>query len=100
MTDIAGYAYGAIVFAGGLVGYLKAGSSVSLLSGSVFGSLAMLGAYNVSNNPKNVYVGFLTSLALFMVMGQRFYNGRKFMPAGLVTTLSLIMFVRYGMRLI
>ncbi|CEG82636.1 hypothetical protein RMATCC62417_16682 [Rhizopus microsporus] len=98
MTDIIGYAYGATVFAGGLVGYLKAGSTASLLAGAVFGALAALGAYQVSQDPKNVTLALIVSLLLFIVMGSRFYKGRKFMPAGLVTLLSILMVIRYASK--
>ncbi|KAI8643578.1 transmembrane protein 14C-like protein [Parasitella parasitica] len=100
MTDIAGYAYGLTVFAGGLVGFIKAKSIMSLLAGSLFGILACLGASQVSKNPKNVTLSLIVSLILLCVMGGRFYRGRKFMPAGLVTLLSLIMVLRYATRLI
>ncbi|KAG2193537.1 hypothetical protein INT46_009451 [Mucor plumbeus] len=100
MTDIAGYAYGLTVFAGGLVGFIKAKSTMSLLAGSLFGALACLGAYQVSNDPKNVTLALIVSIVLLYVMGSRFYRGRKFMPAGLVTLLSLIMVIRYATRLI
>ncbi|KAF1806755.1 transmembrane proteins 14C-domain-containing protein [Mucor lusitanicus] len=100
MTDIAGYAYGLTVFAGGLIGYIKAQSAMSLLAGSLFGALACLGAYQTSNNPKNVTLALIVSLLLLYVMGGRFYRGRKFMPAGLVSLLSLIMVIRYAMRLL
>ncbi|KAL9553926.1 hypothetical protein MBANPS3_003042 [Mucor bainieri] len=116
MTDIAGYAYGLTVFAGGLIGYIKvfsrekfisnvdqmsaAQSAMSLLAGSLFGALACLGAYQTSNDPKNVTLALIVSLVLLYVMGGRFYRGRKFMPAGLVSLLSLIMVIRYAMRLL
>lgn len=111
MTDIAGYAYGLTVFAGGLVGYIKgkswavalgengasnvdpmpaAQSTMSLLAGSLFGALACLGAFQASNDPKNVTLALIVSLLLLYVMGGRFYRGRKFMPAGLVTLLRYI----------
>ncbi|CEP16866.1 hypothetical protein [Parasitella parasitica] len=92
MTDIVGYAYGLTVLAGGLVGFIKAGS--------LFGVLACLGAYQVSNNPRNATLSLIVSIVLLCVMGGRFYRGRKFMPAGLVTILSLIMVLRYAIRLI
>lgn len=60
---------------------------MSLLAGVVFGSLAGLGAYQVSNDPKNVTLPLIVSLLLLIVMGSRFYRGRKFMPAGLVSLL-------------
>ncbi|KAI9472319.1 MAG: transmembrane proteins 14C-domain-containing protein [Benjaminiella poitrasii] len=76
--------------------YLLAGSIMSLLAGTVFGALSGLGAYQVSANPRKVVLAFMVSFVLFFVMGSRFYRGRKFMPAGLVTLLSLLMMIRYG----
>ncbi|KAI8355094.1 transmembrane protein 14C [Choanephora cucurbitarum] len=99
MTDTLGYAYGATVMAGGIVGYVKAGSTASLVAGVVSGGLAILGANQVSRDPRNVLLSFVVSLILLFVMGSRFYRGRKFMPAGLVSLLSLLMVIRYGTRL-
>jgi len=39
-----------------------------------------------------------TSGALMGLMGVRFYNSQKFMPAGLVAAVSLIVFARQSMR--
>ncbi|RCH80094.1 Transmembrane protein 14C [Rhizopus stolonifer] len=83
MTDTLGYAYGLTVVTGGVVGYVKAGSVASLAAGGVFGGLAIAGAYQVSQNPRNVLLSLIVSLTLLFVMGSRFYRGRKFMPAGL-----------------
>ncbi|KAG2195193.1 hypothetical protein INT47_006724 [Mucor saturninus] len=82
MSDILGYLYGLVVFTGGAIGYLKAGSTASILAGAIFGFLAAYGAYL-----DNKILAFLTSWILLAVMGPRFYRGRKFMPAGLVTLL-------------
>jgi uncharacterized membrane protein (UPF0136 family) len=60
---------------------------MSLLAGSIFGALAALGAYQVSGDPNNVTLALIVSFTLLFVMGSRFYRGRKFMPAGLVTLL-------------
>ncbi|KAL1930877.1 hypothetical protein VTP01DRAFT_10014 [Rhizomucor pusillus] len=90
MTDYLGYAYGALVFVGGAVGYLKAGSVASMASGSVFGLAAVAGAYQVSNNPKNVLFALVVSMILLVTMGFRYYNSGKFMPAGLVTLLRQV----------
>jgi uncharacterized membrane protein (UPF0136 family) len=60
---------------------------MSLAAGSLFGALAALGAYQVSKDPNNVTLALIVSLTLLFVMGSRFYRGRKFMPAGLVTLL-------------
>ncbi|KAG0942418.1 hypothetical protein G6F61_005015 [Rhizopus arrhizus] len=77
-----------------------AGSTSSLLAGLIFGALAALGAYQVSQDSKNVTLALVVSLLLLVVMGTRFYKGRKWMPAGLVSLLSLLMVIRYASRLI
>lgn len=95
MTDILGYSYGAIVFTGGAIGFFKAGSKMSLLAGTIFGFLAAYGA-----SLENKSLALIVSALLLGVMGPRFYRGRKIMPAGLVTLLSIIMVIRYALTLI
>ncbi|XP_071965008.1 transmembrane protein 14C-like [Antedon mediterranea] len=99
MTDILGFGYAALVAAGGVMGYVKAGSAMSLAMGLLFGSLAGYGASLTSNNPRNVHVILGTSAVLGGVMGMRFVKSGKFMPAGLVAAISVMMVVRYGYRL-
>ncbi|XP_068253357.1 transmembrane protein 14C-like isoform X1 [Nyctibius grandis] len=83
-VDWLGFGYAALVASGGIIGYAKAGSVPSLAAGLFFGSLAGLGAYQLSQNPNNVWISLITSGALTAVMGTRFYNSGKFMPAGLI----------------
>ncbi|CDQ97863.1 unnamed protein product, partial [Oncorhynchus mykiss] len=83
--DWIGYSYAALVWAGGIMGYVKAGSVTSLVAGLFFGFLAGLGAYLMSQNPKDVRLSLGTSGTLAIVMGMRFLNSWKFMPAGLMT---------------
>ncbi|XP_034428630.1 transmembrane protein 14C isoform X1 [Hippoglossus hippoglossus] len=83
-TDWVGYGYAALVASGGVIGYVKAGSVPSLAAGLLFGGLSGFGAYQISNDPKNIWVSLATSGALTGVMGKRFYGSRKFMPAGLM----------------
>ncbi|KAJ7407083.1 Transmembrane protein 14C [Pitangus sulphuratus] len=54
--DWLGFGYAALVAAGGVVGYAKAGSVPSLAAGLLFGGLAGLGAYQQSKDPKNVWL--------------------------------------------
>ena len=49
-TDYLGFAFGAVVAAGGAMGYVKKRSVPSLVAGLAFGGLAMAGAYHVRNN--------------------------------------------------
>ncbi|CAO3652924.1 unnamed protein product [Cunninghamella blakesleeana] len=100
MTDILGYAYSLVIFAGGVVGYIKAGSVASIAASTAFGGLSAYGASLVSRDPRNVGLSFVVSLLLLIVMGIRFSKSGKFMPAGLVSLLSLIMVARYGYRFV
>ena len=47
-VDSLGYMFGAVVAAGGAMGYVKKRSVPSLVAGLAFGSLAAVGAYHVS----------------------------------------------------
>lgn len=97
-TDYISYGYALAVIAGGIAGYAKAGSVTSLAAGVVFGGLAAFGAYQISQDPRRLQVALLTSGALLAVMSYRFYNSRKFMPAGLVAGLSLVQTIRLALQ--
>uniref|UniRef100_A0A8C2XN70 Transmembrane protein 14C n=1 Tax=Cyclopterus lumpus TaxID=8103 RepID=A0A8C2XN70_CYCLU len=55
-ADWVGYGYAALIASGGVIGYVKAGSTPSLAAGLLFGGLAGFGAYQISNDPKNIWV--------------------------------------------
>ncbi|KAG9479258.1 transmembrane protein 14C [Eleutherodactylus coqui] len=95
-----GFSYAALVASGGVIGYVKAGSVPSLAAGLLFGGLAGLGAYQMSQDPKNILVSLIASGTLAGVMGYRFYNSGKFMPAGLIAGASLLMLGRLGVRML
>ncbi|VDP16761.1 unnamed protein product [Onchocerca flexuosa] len=82
MSDLVGLAYAGIIIAGGLVGYFKAGSIMSLTAGLGFGSVAGLAAY-FNNNP----ILLVVSSGLALIMGIRFMYSGKIMPAGIVAVL-------------
>ncbi|KAL1435736.1 hypothetical protein MTO96_010521 [Rhipicephalus appendiculatus] len=50
-TDIWAFGYAFTVALGGVIGYVKAGSIPSLMAGLVFGGLALIGAYQTSQDP-------------------------------------------------
>lgn len=64
MADYIGFAYAGIVFIGGLIGYIKAGSVMSFASGTIFGAAAAFAAKQVSANPKNVTMALRRSRSL------------------------------------
>ncbi|WWC87025.1 uncharacterized protein L201_001908 [Kwoniella dendrophila CBS 6074] len=94
-TDYLGYAYATLLAVGGIMGGLKRGSKISLVAGCGSSLLAAYGASRVSQNSADVIPSLATASTLLILMGYRFYQGRKFMPAGLVAALSLLMAIRY-----
>ncbi|XP_065608583.1 transmembrane protein 14C-like isoform X2 [Cyrtonyx montezumae] len=82
------------------IGALRQCSVPSLAAGLLFGSLAGLGAYQLSQNPGNVWISLITSGTLTAVMGTRFYNSGKFMPAGLIAGVSLLMVGRLALKMV
>ncbi|KAM9332940.1 transmembrane protein 14C [Pholidichthys leucotaenia] len=99
-VDYVGYGYATLVASGGVIGYVKAASVPSLAAGLLFGGLAGFGAYQVSNDPNNIWVSLATSGTLTAIMGKRFYGSRKFMPAGLIAGASLLMVGKLSLALL
>jgi len=93
--DYLAYGYASLVAAGGVMGYVKAGSTSSLGMGLLFGAVLAYGAYQTSQNSNNYFVGLGGSAILAGIMGNRFYHSGKFMPAGLVAAVSVGMVLRY-----
>ena len=56
-----GFGYAALVASGGITGYAKAGSVPTLAAGLLFGGLAGLGSYQLSQDPKNIWLFLGTS---------------------------------------
>ncbi|PTX99710.1 hypothetical protein DB346_17990 [Verrucomicrobia bacterium LW23] len=84
--------YGISLPLGGLVGYLKAKSTPSLVAGVVSGAIALFlyGFYHLAG----VRIGvILLAGVLAMVMGKRYQSTGKFMPAGFITIFSAIVAV-------
>ena len=83
--------YGILLIVGGIIGKTKSGSSASLFAGAICGIAALIGYWQSLSDPA---VGFLTGglvgLLLTGIFMSRFVRTRKFMPAGLVLLLSLL----------
>lgn len=87
----------------GIIGYVKAQSTPSLIAGLVFGVILAVGAYLNSEKlfaHPNSYLLLVTCIILGVAMGYRFYKTQKFMPAGLITLLSAAMAIRFIVELI
>lgn len=84
--------YASLVAAGGIIGYVKAQSKASLSSGLVSGTaLAIAGWLMIQRH----YLAGLTlatclAIALLIVFLLRFQKTDKFVPAGLMAVISLL----------
>jgi uncharacterized membrane protein (UPF0136 family) len=83
--------FGLLTIVGGVMGYVKAGSTASLVAGSVSGILLLVAAFLL---PNNVAVGLvlagLVSIALAGRFVPAFIKTGQVMPAGLMSVLSVI----------
>ena len=82
--------YIVLLLVGGLMGFLKAGSKVSLISSSVFAALLVLTQTRVfdptlARNLVNVLLA-----ALLVVFAIRLTKTKKFMPSGLMLVLTIL----------
>uniref|UniRef100_A0A8C0Y527 Transmembrane protein 14C n=1 Tax=Cyprinus carpio carpio TaxID=630221 RepID=A0A8C0Y527_CYPCA len=75
---------------------IRQSSVPSLAAGLLFGGLAGFGAYQTSQDPKNIWVSLGASGTLAAIMGKRFYNSRKIIPAGLIAGASVLMLAKLG----
>ncbi len=85
--------YAALLAVGGVMGFVKARSKASLVSG-LLSAVAALVALRFSTLRKP-YLGFplgmALAIALFLLFGYRYAaKNRKFMPSGLLAIVSLI----------
>ncbi|XP_047407606.1 transmembrane protein 14C-like [Sciurus carolinensis] len=95
-----GFGYAALVATGGITGYAKAGSVPSLATYLFFGILAGLGAYELSQDPRTIWVFLVNSGTLTGIMGMRFYHSGKFVSVGLIAEASLLMVAKLGISIL
>ncbi len=99
-SDVFAWVYAGITLVGGIIGYAKAGSQASLISGALSATAIGYGAYHTSQNMANCKPIFVTALALLGFFTKRFYESGKMMPSGIMASLSFLAFIRYGRILI
>nr|XP_023886671.1 protein FATTY ACID EXPORT 5-like [Quercus suber]POE68152.1 protein fatty acid export 5 [Quercus suber] len=94
--------YGLVLIVGGVVGYVKKGSTASLGGGVGIGLVLILAGYlslDAFKKRKNSYLAFVIetgcATALTWVMAQRYMQTSKIMPAGVVAGISAIMTAFY-----
>ena len=89
--------YVVVLVAGGLYGYVKAKSTVSLVMSLVFGALLVAAALGVFGTP---FAGDILLTILVAVFAKRFQKTRKLMPAGVLTLLTIATLLIRGMMML
>ena len=83
--------FGILTIAGGILGYVKAGSAASIIAGAISGILLLIGAWLI---PEHQVAGLvLTGLISLLLLGYfvpKFMRTHAVMPAGMMSVLSAI----------
>jgi uncharacterized membrane protein (UPF0136 family) len=83
--------FGLLTIAGGIMGFVKAGSTASIIAGSISGILLLVGAFLI---PSNVVAGLVLAGIVSLLLAGRFVPAfiktGHFMPAGMMSILSVI----------
>lgn len=89
MDTIVLWVYIAMLVAGGLMGFVKAGSKASLIASVVFAIPLTLAALAIVP----AMVADICLVLLLIVFGKKYAKGKKFMPSGLMSILSILALV-------
>ncbi len=83
--------FGLLTIVGGVIGYVKAGSTASIIAGAISGIALIVAAYLL---PGNVVLGLVVAGVVSILLAGRFIPAfmqtGKIMPAGLMAVLSAI----------
>lgn len=91
---LAAFIYGMFALLGGIMGYTKSRSKISLVSGCFSGVLLLSGAIAaLRGNAAGLTLAMIVTLLLVIVFIGRWLKTRKVMPAGLMVGLGVITFV-------
>ena len=84
--------YGLIVFAGGLMGFVKAGSKPSLIAGTVSAAVLALAFWmgeGRGNGVEGLWIAAGVAALLSIVFLMRFLKTHSFMPSGMMLIISV-----------
>src|SRR5437868_15100758 len=85
------FVFGILTIAGGVIGYIKAGSVASIIAGSITGVLLLVAAFLL---PEHRAVGLATALIISLLLAAqfipKFLRTGRVMPAGTMSILSVI----------
>jgi uncharacterized membrane protein (UPF0136 family) len=81
------WVYIVLLIVGGLIGYFKANSKVSLITSSVSAAVLVLCALDIVFRP---YMADVVMAVLLIVFAIRLTKTKKFMPSGLMLVLTVV----------
>jgi len=83
--------FGLLTTAGGIVGYVRAGSVASIIAGSITGVLLLVAAFIM---PEHRVAGLATALIVSLLLAayfvRKYLSTGALMPAGMMSVLSII----------
>jgi uncharacterized membrane protein (UPF0136 family) len=83
--------FGVLTIAGGIIGYVKAGSTPSIIAGSITGILLILAALLLPGQRlTGLAIGLIVSFVLAAQFIPKFIRTGKVMPAGMMSVLSAV----------
>ena len=91
-TKIYLFIFGLLTIAGGVMGYVKAGSNASLIAGGLCGLALLVAGYLITSGKSQpgLILGLVVSLALAGQFVPKFLKTHVFMPAGLMVALAVV----------
>ncbi|MGF1601374.1 MAG: TMEM14 family protein [Thermosynechococcaceae cyanobacterium] len=91
---LAALLYGLLNIAGGVMGYVKSKSKISLIMGCFFGTVLVKGAIaTLQGNPIGLQIATVVTGLLTVVFAIRWVKTKKLMPAGVMVGLGAISLV-------
>lgn len=100
MTALIVGLYALIILIGGIIGYMKAGSPASLISGLAFGSLLASCSYAISKGKLSAqYVALAAAFLLDGFFTHRYAKTLNFLPSGLMSLLSLAVIIVTALKI-
>ena len=83
--------FGLLTIVGGVIGYVKAGSTASIVAGGISGIALLAAAFLLPNNVAlGLVIAGVISIALALKFIPAFMSTGKVMPAGMMSILSVI----------
>ena len=88
--------FGVVTLVGGIIGYVSAGSWISLVAGLVAGLILIAAALSLQKGSRSaLWVEMIISVALLGQFGRQYFtgDGAPFFPVGVMSILSLLSIV-------